>query len=265
MIDPKTYERALRAARNVARSSGRAAVGLGLIANTTGCLSSSGSSTAGEDVAADAALEDAASDASSDIIDAVLADLAADSAVVADAASTVDATWDAGPGDTSEPDAAAPDATLADAEPTDGGGAGDASPDVLTEVIEGDGTSTDVAQLCECLTPTDLACTGWETTSVACTTDEDCADIDWQGSDSQCGDDGMCQLGLCEHEDQPFSGLICFQGVCNEPEGFGECCEAAWNDPACAEQQMPIPGCTPWGPPAPGAYDGLTLADYGLA
>ena len=77
MIDPKTYEKALRAARNVARSSGRAAVGLGLLANTTGCLGSdsTGGTAPGD---ADAALSDATADAVSDIVDAVMADLAMD-------------------------------------------------------------------------------------------------------------------------------------------------------------------------------------------
>ena len=95
MIDPKTYEKALRAARNVARSSGRAAVGLGLLANTTGCL---GSDTTNGTETADAALADATSDAVSDIVDAVMADLFVDTAAPAD--STVS--------DASEPDAAGP-------------------------------------------------------------------------------------------------------------------------------------------------------------
>lgn len=261
MIDPKTYERALRAARNVARSSGRAAVGLGLLANTSGCLSSDSTGSSDGDASADAALMDAAADAVGGVVDAVMADLAMDSTTAtdttqSDAVMVDDAEVDAVMVDVSEADAVMVDATEPDA----------ATTDVLAEVVQGDGTSTDIAVStpCVCLTPTDMACTGWETTEYECKVDEDCADINWEGNDTRCGDGGLCQIGLCESEEQPFSGLVCYEGLCSEPEGFGECCEAAYASEACAAKGS-IPGCSPWGPPAPGAYDGLTLADFGLA
>ncbi len=262
MIDPKTYEKALRAARNVARTSGRAAVGLGLLANTSGCLSSD-STGASTNADQDAAVADAAADAVSDIVDAVMADLAMDTAVSSETTTGDAAEPDAVLVDATQTDAQMPDAAVADATEPDAA-ITDADPgDVLTEVIEGDGTSTGIADPCVCLTPTDMACTGWETTEMPCTTDEECADMTWEGSDTECSDQGFCQIGTCSTEDEPFSGLVCYEGVCSEGEGFGECCEAAYNNEAC--MQGPIPGCTPWGPPAPGAYDGLTLADYGLA
>ena len=262
MIDPKTYEKALRAARNVARSSGRAAVGLGLLANTSGCLTSDTSGGAEADAVADAALSDAAADVVSDVVDAVMADLAMDTSTPPETT-----TSDATVADAPTEDVGSPDASIADATTSDAGTADaaitDASPgDVLTEVIEGDGTSTVIADPCVCLTPTDLACTGWEKTDYECTTEEDCSQIDWQGSDTQCNDAGFCEIGSCVSEDEEFSGLVCYEGVCSAGEGFGECCEAAYNNEEC--MMGAIPGCTPWGPPAPGAYDGLTLADYGL-
>jgi hypothetical protein len=109
-----------------------------------------------------------------------------------------------------------------------------------------------------------MACTGWNSTEAECKADEDCATINWEGNDTQCGDDGLCQISTCETEEAPFSGLVCYEGVCSEPEGFGECCEAAYENVDCMANGT-IPGCSPWGPPAPGAYDGLTLADFGLA
>ena len=267
MIDPKTYEKALRAARNVARSSGRAAVGLGLLANTTGCLGSdsTGGGSVGE---ADAALTDATADAVSDIVDAVLADLAMDTATppettTSDATVTDAVMVDAPMADVGSPDASIVDATEPDAGTSDAAITDATAGDVLTEVIEGDGTSTVIADPCVCLTPTDLACTGWEKTDYECTTDGDCTQIDWQGSDTQCNDAGFCEIGSCVSEDEEFSGLVCYEGVCSAGEGWGECCEAAYDNEEC--MMGAIPGCTPWGPPAPGAYDGLTLADYGLA
>jgi len=270
VIDPKTYEKALRAARNVARSSGRAAVGLGLLANTTGCLSSGSPGVSVEaDAAADAALSDAASEVISDVVDAVMADLAMDSTGLAETTEGDAVKVDAVITDATEPDATEPDAVIADAtEPDatepDAAIADAVNEDVLAEVIEGDGTSTVIADPCVCLTPTDLACTGWETTDAECKVDEDCAEMTWEGSDTQCGDEGFCQIGTCGTEEEPFSQFICYEGMCSEGEGFGECCEAAYNNEDCANKGA-IPGCTPWGPPAPGAYDGLTLADYGLA
>ena len=275
MIDPKTYEKALRAARNVARSSGRAAVGLGLLANTTGCLSSETNGASQSEVAADAALMDAVADAGGSVVDAVMADLAMDSAPPSDTVESDATLGDATLADATEPDATEPDAVVVDATKPDAVVADATKPDVMTdatsedvlaEVVEGDGTSTDIATetACVCLTPTDMACTGWETTNDECKTDQDCAGNNWEGNDTQCGEDGLCQIGTCESEDQPFSGLVCYEGVCSEAEGFGECCEAAYENADCMENG-PIPGCSPWGPPAPGAYDGLTLADFGLA
>ena len=279
MIDPKTYEMALRAARNVARSSGRAAVGLSLLANTTGCLSSETTGAADAAGEVDAALLDAATDAIGGVVDAVMADLAMDSGATPDTVETDATTSDATVADATTPDATVvdatksdattPDATVADATKPDATVADATKPDVtsedvLTEVIEGDGTSTDIAMFCECLTPTDMACTGWNDTDTECKSDADCGALDWQGNDSQCGDAGLCQLASCATDDEPFTDLVCFGGMCNEPEGFGECCEAAYADETCMGQGA-IPGCSPWGPPAPDAYDGLTLADFGLA
>jgi hypothetical protein len=242
MIDPKTYEKALRAARNVARTSTRAAVGLGMLTTTGGCLSDTGGvSELSEDAVQDTLLSDGLGDVVAEIVDAVMADIfdaALPDAVVVDMVTP-------------------PDAVVVDMVTPP-----DATEDVLAEVIAGDAdVSTDVAASCNCLMPTELACTGWQEYGGECKADEDCDGNSWEGSDMKCGEAGTCQIAVCDYEDA--FDLVCQGDVCHQPEGWGPCCDAAYESEACMMGGA-IPGCTPWGPPAPSAYDGLTLADFGL-
>jgi hypothetical protein len=277
MIDPKTYEKALRAARNVARTSTRAAVGLGMLTTTGGCLSDTGGvGESSGDAVQDTLLSDGSGDVVAEIVDAVMADIFTDAVPppdgqLVDAITPPDAVM--ADGDT-PPDAVMadgdtpPDAVMADGDtPPDAVMADmitppDATEDVLTEVIASDAdVSTDVAASCNCLMPTELACTGWEEYGSECKADEDCDGNSWGGSDMKCGEAGTCQIAVCDYEDA--FDLVCQGEICHEPEGWGPCCNAAYESEACMMGGA-IPGCTPWGPPAPSAYDGLTLADFGI-
>jgi hypothetical protein len=286
MIDPKTYEKALRAARNVARTSTRAAVGLGMLTTTGGCLSDTGGvGELSEDAVQDTLLSDGLGDVVAEIVDAVMADIfdaALPDTVVVDMVTPPDALVvdmvtppDAlvvdmvTPPDgelvdmVTPPDALVVDmVTPPDGELVDMVTPPDATEDVLAEVIAGDAdVSTDVAASCNCLMPTELACTGWQEYGGECKADEDCDSNSWDGSDMKCGEAGTCQIATCDYEDA--FDLVCQGDVCHQPEGWGPCCDAAYESEACMMGGA-IPGCTPWGPPAPSAYDGLTLADFGL-
>ena len=278
MIDPKTYNKAMRAARNVARSSARAAVGLGLLTGASACDSASegaASADQGVDVAGDAAISGDGGIKTADVLDSELMETAggdlSDGGPAEDLGVTDDGIplQDAGPAkdlETGPVDAGAMDTAVAD-DAVDAGSdivADAPATDVLVEVMEEMDTSTDVGSSCSCLMPTEYACTGWEElVGSKCETDAECAENSWDGADVICNDSGVCAMGLCDLSDKELFGLVCSDGLCHEGEGWGPCCEAAMVNEDC--NMGIVPGCTPWGPPAPSAYDGLTLADFGLA
>jgi hypothetical protein len=47
-----------------------------------------------------------------------------------------------------------------------------------------------------------------------CESDMDCDGAAWDGSDTLCGDGGVCLQAVCNLEAEGIFGLVCYEGVC---------------------------------------------------
>lgn len=112
-----------------------------------------------------------------------------------------------------------------------------------------------------CLFPTGNACTAnFQPTGATCETAADCAD--WTGADMVCTADGKCEMYTCE-----AGAEVCYDGSCHAGQGHQDetlskladtCCIEIWESPD--PPLGAVPGCTPWGPPAPPIDRGYRLS-----
>ena len=281
---PTTHDQALRAALQVARGNRRhtaaAVTGLVMLGGCGGdgdpidntpydpdaSTVTDASSTAGDAQALVDSLDEAAQDA-----------LQAEVEATEDAsAAPEEVTEDAG---TVEPTDAS---VVADAAMTDDATETDASA-AMGDAMTAEDTSSegDDADVVECIN----GC--WQPNGKTCTEHMDCAVLEdtigaCSVSGDECVQDWQCPEGeVCEGGEQAISpnidpvtgelyefssGVACFDGMCHEGDQISAaaqaCCSFGGEDqlPWCENLEAPLGGCTPWGPPAPPAHDGSTLA-----
>lgn len=287
-----THDQALRAALQVARGNRRqtAAAVTGLVM-LGGCGDSAESTNTGPDET-DAAVtvDDASTSGDAEaLVDAL--DMAAEDALEAEVQATEDAVeaTEADAGTTEAADVESDDAaTMADATAAEDAAGTDAVEGMHDGVQAGDDASTadaeseaDTADVVECIN----GC--WQPNGKTCTEHMDCAVLEdtigaCSASGDECVQDWQCPEGeVCEGGEQAISpnidpvtgelyeyssGVACFDGMCHEGDQISAaaqaCCSFGGEDqlPWCDNLEAPLGGCTPWGPPAPPAYDGTTLA-----
>jgi len=282
MRDPKTHQRALRAALQVARGNRRqTAAALTGVVMLTGCSDDPGATNGqtGDTVSAADSGGHTAGDAVQALIDAL--DAAADPGPV---------TGDATDGASSAPDATQGDSTASSAPD----GAEEKDVDDQNSVDTHDSTASSAPDGADEQDSVDnddiLACIDscWQSNDTMCTAHADCnvpevlglcevngAPCNW--GDKACPDGEVCEgyeapkeVYLDPSTGEPSewnSGLECIDGVCHEGDQFSlaaqACCSGGLEGedlPWCEGMGGPMPGCTPWGPPAPPAFDGMTLA-----
>ncbi|MDP6943404.1 MAG: hypothetical protein QF464_04580 [Myxococcota bacterium] len=267
MREPRTHERALRAALQVARGNRKQAASVVTgVAMLTGCSSDAGEGD--HHIAGDATTQDSASTTAEDAVQALLD--AMDAAAAGDAATA--------PQPDADPIADASGQTGDDATTLEvwDAAAGHSGDDAASQAGEDTAATADCIDSC------------WQPTETACTTHTDCNMPEVPGacattgetcnySDMLCPDEQACEGYEPPKEvyvdpetgepDEYNSGLECIDGMCHEGDQFSAAAQACCGfDPIeplpwCEGIGAPIPGCTPWGPPAPPAFDGTTLAE----
>ena len=287
MRKPTTHDQALRAALQVARGNRRhtAAAVTGLVM-LGGCGGDGDPINNTPDDPDTSTVNDASSTAgdAQALVDSL--DEAAQDALQAEVEATEDAS--AAPEEVTEDAGTADAAVVADAampedvtEAHDSVMIGDAvTADDTT--AEGDAESEgDAADVVECIN----GC--WQPNGKTCTEHMDCAVLEdtigaCSVSGDECVQDWQCPEGeVCEGGEQAISpnidpvtgelyefssGVACFDGMCHEGDQISAaaqaCCSFGGEDqlPWCENLEAPPGGCTPWGPPAPPAHDGSTLA-----
>ncbi len=253
MRDPKTHERALRAALQVARGNRKqTAAALTGVAMLTGCGGGGGATGDTTDDSSPTVEADGATGTATDAVQGLLDAM--------DAA----ASQDTGPAATGEilstggEDDAVSSPVDASPDPMDG--------DIVLPCID------------SCWQPNDTMCTihtDCNTPEVLGTCEVTAAPCNW--SDQVCPDEQMCEgyepprevyVDPDTGELHEFSSeLKCIDGMCHEGDAISEAAQACCgfsgtedNLPWCDEMAAPMAGCTPWGPPAPPVHDGTTLA-----
>lgn len=254
MRDPRTHERALRAALQVARGNRKqAAAALTGVAMLTGCGSGddSGTDTTGDSPPVVDGQNGGGADAVQSLVDAM--DAAASEEMDGATSQEMDGAL------SQEMDMVA----VQEAGPSEG------------DVAEQDA----MACIDSC----------WQPNGTECTVHSDCnvpevlGTCEVTGTPCNWGDQACPDGELCEDYEQakevylnPETGepyefnteLKCMDGMCHEGDSFSAAAQACcgWGGgeeeslPWCDELAAPMPGCTPWGPPAPPAHDGTTLA-----
>ena len=274
MRDPKTHSRALRAALQVARGNRTqaASVVTGVVM-LTGC----GGDATGDDLPQDdvSTLDSdaqTAGDAVSALVDAM--DAAADASMADDAHS---ATAETSGGDAGSPmeDTAAEDTTTTSDDTMV------VTPDAAdpSDAMSGDTADSDEAPCVDMC---------WQPNGDTCTTHVDCNQPEVLGTcldsgepcspgEAPCADGDVCEGYVppitvyvdSSGEVPPFaSDLKCIDGFCHEGDAISPAAQACcgWGPegetlPWCEGLEAPMPGCTPWGPPAPPSFDGQPLAE----
>lgn len=99
-------------------------------------------------------------------------------------------------------------------------------------------------------------------TEFACNEDDSCTGLGLHCIDDQCwaGQFSSVPVGVSCSEEEPCEVGFCQGGVCLESNRVGHetmdlCCQKHFR-----VYQFALAGCTPWGPPAPPAYDGSRLS-----
>jgi hypothetical protein len=291
-----THDQALRAALQVARGNRRqtaaAVTGLVMLGGCGDSVDTANTGTDEPDTAVTAGDTNTTGDAGA-LVDAL--DMAAEDALEAEVqtigdtstAPAADVTTDASATETPDVesvDAAGPaDAmTTEDATAMHDGMTASDDASAMDAEAEGDAVSeVDGADVIECIN----GC--WEPNGTTCTEHMDCAvpeDIIGACAGSgdpcvyvwECVEGEVCEGGkaaITPNLDpetgelyQFSSGVACFDGMCHEGDQISAaaqaCCSVGGEEalPWCDDLQAPPGGCTPWGPPAPPAYDGTTLA-----
>jgi hypothetical protein len=284
MRKPMTHDQALRAALQVARGNRRqtAAAATGLIM-LGGCGDVSDTTNSPDDVVDSADVASTSGDAEA-LVDAL--DMAAEDALGAEVQATEDTST------APEPDVAtdASATETADVESVDAAGLADAAATEDTTAMHDGMTASDDGVEGDAEGEADAAveCIDgcWQPNGTACTEHMDCAVLEdvigaCTASGEECVQDWQCLEGeVCEGGAQAISpnldpetgelyefssGVACFDGMCHEGAQISAaaqaCCSFGGEEqlPWCDEQAI-LGGCTPWGPPAPPAYDGTTLA-----
>lgn len=159
---------------------------------------------------------------------------------------------------------AAPDAQVVDAGPADVGpvepeDAGPIEEDIA--VTDTGSTADPVAAEGTCLFPTGKDCLAeLQDTGIPCEGNADCSD--WTGADTVCTD-GKCERFMCDD-----AAEVCYSASCHAGQGHTDpelaakadaCCIEIWESPE--PPTGAVPGCTPWGPPAPPEDRGYRLAE----
>ena len=315
MRSPKTHERALRAALQVARGNRRQAAsaltGLTMLATGPGCGDSATTSNTGHDSTStnpETSAGDTAGRTANDAVQRLLDQVSETSEPAGDTGPTTEITSPpdtvAGADVVTSPDTVtSPDITPApDTTP-----AADAT------------TGADVTAVTDATNPQDDAAAmdahmGADTTATmdampSGDADEDCLAHCWQPNGTVCVEHVDCNveevMGTCADSTDPCkwatdcdaSGTVacegyqppveapidpntgdiyeystevkCIDGICHEGDsisaeaqnccGWGAGAIEAW--PLCEGLMPPVGGCTPWGPPAPPAFDGVSLAE----
>lgn len=287
MIDPKTYGKAMRAAASVVRGSRKTAGALTTVALLTAgpaCLTDTKPGAMSQDVDGGIVADLGGADMATvdgivqDLLDAlfdqgtpdglpdgVTVDAAPGELPVADVApdgSASDvAVTDGSPSDVAVSDGASQDVTVSDIPPWDEGTAVDTAvsdPGTLPDLVDDDWVATDMAggdgsNVHFCLVSNGEPCDGWWDSKTVCSDEVPCQEFQWEFSDIACID-GTCQTATCEGASACIAD-VCHEGDLQNEEAM-ECCQLAYQDP---NAQWPIPGCNPWGPPAPPRWDGRRL------